>query len=489
MLRTRRARLSRAGEETAGMYEYFAATHLHHVGNDDYNGKPFYLEDWQRENFWKPIFGTGRMVRGRFRRKYRRVLIGLPRDFGKTETACAIMLTIANMEPIPNGQYGIIAYSEDMSAKILSTMSAMVKLDPDLDAQWEPLKSEIQNVETGAVIKIFPYKEGAVQSWHFNVVICDEMHVWQGKRVYNALVSGQRSIPNALLIAITTAGGEREGFLWDWIPKMMADPSAYVWWHGANDNDDVDSRKLWEELALPSWVTVDQIEDQRRSLDRPDFERYVLNRFPTEKSEDRSIKQSDIRACLGIDSDFDFDRPFTLAVDGATSGDAFAIVAHQHWGGCDRFCEWVYDEPGERGYYDLNQIEGVIAGIAQKYRCPVGIDPARLLLMAQQLQDDYGVEIYEVRQSNQIMCPACSLLVNAAHSHELALGGCPKLAEHLGNCIDVKREPYGKRFGSTAHGQGTKRIDAAIAAAMAKWMTQTMPQALSFAETGGVWTL
>ena len=196
-----------------------------------------------------------------------------------------------------------------------------------------------------------------------------------------------------------------------------------------------------------------------------------------------------MRACQRIGNLFDFNKPFMLGVDGATSGDSFAIVAHQVVDGIDCYQEWVFDEPGESGYYDLNQIEELIAWLSQKYKCPVGIDPARLLLMAQQLQDDYGVKIFEVSQNNKIMCAASEMVARSIKEKRTSLDGCPKLAEHLTNCTQLIREPFGWRFSSEKHGQGTDRIDAAIAAAIAKYSTTTVGPTVSFVESGGIWTV
>lgn len=497
MLRTKAPAITPDGADEAGLLEWFAATHLHHVGNDtDYYGLPFYLEDWQRENIWGPIFGTGSRTAAGFVRQYSTALVGEPRDYGKTELICAMVLSEANVHPVQLGQYGVVAYSKEQAAKILGTMKAMINLDPDLKALWEPLKHEIHNRETGAVIKVFPYAEGALQSWHFNMLVADELHVWRDDAIWNAAVSGMSHVQNSLLLAITTAGGERSGFLWDWIngteelTGVMEDPHSYCWWLGADDGDDLDDRRVWERLAIPSWVTVENIEAARRRLSRRNFERYVLNRFPRDTVDDPALDPADVDACVAVEGALDMDRPFSLAVDGATSGDAFAIIAHQvAEDGTDLWREWVYDEPGESGYYDLNQIEQLIAGLAQKYRCRVGIDQSRLLLMAQQLQDDYGVEVYAIRQDNATMCQACATLTNSVRSHRSALSGCPKLAQHLKNCLRADREPYGTRWTSERHGRGTHRIDAAIAAAMAKWMTDSAPKVLTFAETGGVWRL
>ena len=504
MPRSKRVKPSKAGAMEARRLEYFAAVHIRHAGNKpEWYGKPFYLEDFQRTYIWTPVFGTGRMERRAdgteyFRRRYRSALICMPRDFGKTELVCAMLLSEANMHPVHEGQYGIIAYDEDQAKKILRTLGAMIGQDPDMRALWDVGKSEIVNRETAAVVKVFPYSAGAVQSWHFNMLVADELHVWRDDRVWAAIVSGMSEVENSLLVAITTAGEERSGLLWDLLHGseelacVFDDPTAYAWWLCAPDAADVDDERAWRKLLLPSWVTMDGYRASRRKLSRRNFERYKLNRWPSEKQASALLRPGDIRRCQRRESAFDFDRPFCLAIDGAVNGDAFALVAHQRdEDGYDQFHDWIYEEPPEDpGYYQVAQIGQLVAGICQRYRCPVGIDPARLLLWANELADGWGCEIYEIRQKNEIMCPATSLLENSVRSGRAALGGLDTLARHMGNCLKVEREPYGYRMGSARHGQGSARIDAAVAAGMAMWMTETMPpRPTSFAETGGVWSV
>lgn len=485
-----KARYSKSGLFVADAYEAFLATHVRHTDNEFF-GAPFVLDPFQRDMFWRPLFAQGRYVgRGgvkRFKRKIDTIVFGLPRNSGKSDLACGTLLTIATMEPTHAGEYAIIAGTKIQASKDMGKLKSMIRQDPELHALWEIRKDEIVNRETGAKMMVMPYSEEALQAWHLNVCILDEAHIYKDASLYEAVTSGNGKIFNALTIIITTAAKARQGFLWEKLPEWRENPSVHVAWLGARDDEDLDDEAMWARTHPMSWSGLDYIRGQRRKMSRASFERYELNRFPLEKSADRSMKMSDIRACQRVANGFDFSKRFCLAIDGATSGDAFAIVAHQTVDGMDCWHEWVYDDPGEAGYYPLGQIEQLVAELHQRHRCPVGIDPARLLLMAQHLQDDYGVEIYEVPQSNKVMCPACALVVQSVRSRACALEGCPKLADHLSNCRDMEREPFGRRFSCERHGQGTERIDAAVAAAMAKWMTATMPEQLSFAETGGVW--
>jgi len=477
MRRSKRIRVSKSGAEEASRLEFFAATHLHHVGNDEWYGRPFFLEGFQRDNIWRPIFGTGRIVGGTFRRRYRLALIGLPRDYGKTELACAILLSEANMHPVHNGQYGIVAYSKEQAAKILRTLKAMISLDPDLAGIWELNKMEVVNSETGAVIKVFPYSEGALQSWHFNLLVADELHVWRDDAVWNAIVSGMGSIPNSLVVAITTASADRSGFLWDWLNgtdelvSVFDDDEAYCWWVGADDGDDPEDERTLAKIALPSWITVEDLKSQRKRLSRKNYERYILNRFPSTKSAFSCFTSLQLAACCQGDNDFDYDEPFTLGIDGATSGDSFAVVAYQRHVGDDgkargRTREWVFDEPDpETGHYPVNQIGELVADIyAQHYPEVVGIDPNRMIVLANHLSDVFGVDTVSFAQNNATMCQATSLVMNLVKSRALQLRGCPKLREHLANTVEDDKGSYGIRFGKN---ERKDKIDAAIALAIA----------------------
>lgn len=458
--------------EEAARLEFFAATHLHHVGNDEWYGKPFYLEEFQRKNIWYPILGTGRASGGSFRRRYRLALIGMPRDFGKTELACALLLTEANMHPVHNGQYGIVAYSKDQASKILRTLKSMISLDPDLRGIWDLNKTEVVNTETGAVIKVFPYSEGALQSWHFNMLVADELHVWRDDSVWNAIISGMGSIPNSLVVAITTASANRSGFLWDWLngtdelPCVFDDDEAYCWWFGADDGDSPDDRRVLKKMALPSWITVEDLERQRKRLSRRNYERYILNRFPSTASSLSCFTALQLASCCKGENDFDFDLPFTLGIDGATSGDSFAIVAYQRRDGVGYTRELVFDKPDpDTGHYPLGQIMELVADICTRYRPEVvGIDPNRMIVMANQLEDVYGIEVTGFAQNNATMCQATSLVTNLVKSRKLRLSGVPKLFEHLGNAVEDDKGAYGIRFGKNDR---RDKIDAAIALSIA----------------------
>lgn len=224
-----RHRVTPKGRKKAEIYDYFARTHVRHTDREWYD-KPFLLDKWQWEDIWKPVFGT---LKPDGTRRYRQALIGVKRYTGKSEISARIMLTVMMMEPMPEGEYGIIASSKPQAQIVFDKVCAMVRLDPELSAVFEVLKKEIRHRETGATLSTYPADEAAIQGHHFVCCIGDEAHVWKSTAIFSAIVSGMKD-RNSLFIIITTAGSKRRGVLWDYIiPTMLANPDAYVIWKGA----------------------------------------------------------------------------------------------------------------------------------------------------------------------------------------------------------------------------------------------------------------
>lgn len=453
-------------------YERCLSSMCHHVSNDSYYAQPFLLEEFQRENMWKPMFACGKMENGRFKRKYRRFIFGLPSGLGKTEFSAAALMTIATMEPIHSGQYGMVASSKDQVANLFEKISTQIRLNPVWKDQWEILSGQIVHKETGAKIMVLPNKKEALESWHFNVLIFDEMHVYRDSKVWDAGVKGQKVLWNPITIGITTAADSREGFLWDTLDKAKNDTGMYVYWLGLNDEDDIDKKSSWKKIMVAPWVTWESVQDQRSmASSKRAFERYTANRFPSDKNNYSCFTATELNRCAAKSNRFDMNRPFTIGIDGAVSGDSFAIVAYQerktNKGQVISLTrEWVFDTPDpETGYYDISQIMELLAGICQKYfPRVVGIDPNRLLVMSAQLKDVYGVETVAFNQNNATMCQASAIVKNIVKGNTLRLHGCPKLKEHLSNTVELEREPYGMRFGKDSK---KSKIDAAIALAIA----------------------
>lgn len=470
--RTPSKRYSAEGRRQAFRNKLFAETFLTYAGESELCGEPYEVTPWLEKNIWNPLFGTGHVDKrtGRWVRQYRRALIGVHRGYGKSQLAAVLVLTIATMEPMPNGMYGIVADSKENTAMVKNYIKTMIRANRELSEQWHIYKDVIRNDLTGQEIHVYPYKEAALQGKHFHVLIGDELHVWRDEYVWNAAVSGQAKVRNALTIGITTAGKSRDEFLFKKYRQLKSDPRAFICWLGISDSDRSTDRRTWRKITAAGRITIEELEEQFHALPLPEFERYYLNRTPMDEGEEPFMRRADVEACQRIEGDIDDTEWFTVGIDGATSGDTLAVVAAQRRGESWAFREWCFERPNELGVYDLNDVADIIQLLAAKRGRPlICCDPARLQFLSNWLERERGIELTGVAQQPSIMCPASELLARSVKTRSAALAGTPTLAQHCINAKSAESKAYGRRLSSERHGKGSKRIDAAVAAAMAMW--------------------
>lgn len=459
----------------------FAESFLTYAGESELCGQAYEVSEWLMDNVWRPLFGTGEVDErtGRFRRQYRRMLLGVHRTFGKSQLAAVLILTIATMDELPNGRYGIVADSKENTRMVRDYIATIIRQNPVLARRWHVYKDMIRNDETGQEIHVYPYKEAALQGKHFHVLVGDEIHVWRDDAVWKAGTSGQGKIWNALTIGITTAGASRDGYLFKLYHQLKRDKHAYVCWLGITDDDDPADRECWKKITAAGRITMEELEEQYEADKREDgtpglgFVRYYLNRTPMDELEEPFMHRADVDACKETRLEIDRSEWFAFAIDGAVRGDTLAIVAAQRQGERWAFEEWCWEKPdGPMGTYDLMAVADVIRELAAAQGRPMGgCDPARMQFLVNWLARECGMTIDQIAQVPSIMCPASELLARAVKTHVAAFGGLQTLPQHCLNATSAESKAYGRRLSSykDRHGQGTRRIDAAIAAAMAMW--------------------
>lgn len=482
-------RITAKGKRIADVNRFFCEHYIRHTDREFYD-RPFLLDDWQYRDIWKPIFGT---LRPDGTRKYRQALIGLKRYTGKSELASALMLTIIMMEPVHNGDYGIIASSEAQARIVFDKIASMIRLDPELSAVFEVLRKEVRHRETGATLATYPADEAAIQGHHFVCAIGDEAHVWKTTGLYSAIVSGMKD-RNSLFILITTAAAKRRGVLWDYIvPRMLENPDAYVCWKGGQSLEDQlagkpfdpSDRRMWRKCCYASWHTMEQMEQLYRTLPLGDFIRYELNIFPPDDlGADMAFRRSRVSACLD-GGGFPWSQMLSLGIDGANSGDSFALVFTAYDPEDSSIIHAypvIFDEAGGDGFYDLVQIEELVAEYWQTRNLErVALDPARLLMFAQHLKDRYGVPVESYAQNAQNMAAASAYLLTLVDDRRLRIHGpdAEKLADHMCNATREDARAFGWRLGKTAN---RAKIDGAIALAISAIT-------LDASGTGEVWSV
>ena len=309
-----------------------------------------------------------------------------------------------------------------------------------------------------------------MQSKHFDVLVCDEVHMFRDDAVWKGALSSQSKIFNSLTIGITTAGRSRDGFLFNLYRELKDEDDAYVCWLGIDDDDDPLDRSCWKKVTAAGRITLEEMESQLKKLKVKAFERYVLNRTPMDEEEEPFMRRADVEACQRVESELDASEWFAVGIDGAVRGDTLALVAAQRNGSRWAVREWCWEREGPMGVYDLTEVADVIQRLSAERGCPlICCDPARMQFLANWLERERGIELHAVAQQPSVMCPASELLARNVSTRSIALKGAPTTAQHCINAKVSESKAYGRRLSSDRHGKGSKRIDAAVACAMAMW--------------------
>jgi phage terminase large subunit-like protein len=441
----------------AELIELFMRTHLVFT-HGEFAGRPFVLEDWQRDNIIRPIFAT---IDGHGVRRYREAVIGLPRDGGKSEIAAALCLACAFTEPVYEGEYVVVARNRKQAGIVFNKMRAMVLRDPVLRATCEVRKTEIIIRETGARLYTVPWDAGSVQGIHAKVCIIDEYHVHRDDSVRNAMLSGMIGEQGSLLITISTAAPWRKGPLWELLRTAPKDRRAYIYWAGAAEGDDADDPRVWRAANPQSWVTLGMLRDAHFTLPPSSFERYHLNRFPA-----RGVKCAfDARVWDTMDGlpVIDTKRPCVLAADASFRRDTTALVLDQvDSEGVHNVASWIFASvdgaPIDREAVMATIVEIVHTYFVERMVC----DPNYFVLEMMRLVSEFGVPVEEYPQNNPRMAKAFDVLYALVSSGRIRHGGARGLREHVLNSA-LNETPYGPRLDKASDSQ---KIDAAVALAI-----------------------
>jgi phage terminase large subunit-like protein len=173
-------------------------------------GQNICLEPWQR---WvvESIFGWCRT--GTKHRRFRQVLLELPRGNGKTllAAACALYTTFAQGEP---GADSIATATVESQAKLLlDTARAMCQHSKKL-CEKLGLKVEVKKIEqkrTDSRLRAAPGKGATLEGASLHMGVVDELWAHKGRSVVDSLSHATSKRKASLLFLITTAGQDVTG--------------------------------------------------------------------------------------------------------------------------------------------------------------------------------------------------------------------------------------------------------------------------------------
>ncbi|WP_414474314.1 terminase large subunit [Microvirga sp. M2] len=223
---------------------------LRHPKADGPDKRPL-RSKWQRriiERIYGPSDESGK-------RQVKTVFILLPRGARKTTLASVLALghTIGP-EQRPGGQVVSAASDRTQARLAFDEASDIIRSDPRLlDAtRLRDTKNRIEHKKSRSNYVAISADGDAQHGKTPIFVLADELHVWRGFSLWNALKTGASKTPVSLTIVITTAGERPEGICWDLFQYALRchndptkDPSFLPILFQADARADWDDEELW----------------------------------------------------------------------------------------------------------------------------------------------------------------------------------------------------------------------------------------------------
>lgn len=485
-------------------------------------GKAFQLDPWQ-ERIVRRIYGPRHADGSRI---VNTVALMLPRGNRKTSLAAALgLLHTIGPERMPGG-VSVFAASDRKQAGIgFREAIGIIRQDKRLvsqvkayDAHNAPKK--ILYRRDGSYLEVVSSEGGRQHGETPGFVLADEIHVWKGRDLWEALTTGLEKTDDPLLVVASTAGRGQDTLASEFFEDArqvargaVDDPSILPILFEAGRKEDWEDEKVWHRVnpglqhGYPSMKGLRNHarRAKRRVGERQSFKQLKLNVW-IDASVDPFVDLDVYDAgAKPVDLDALRDEPCWLAVDLSSTVDLSVVVAC--WRTADGyflhpwfFCpqeaidrsdetETLDDESGvaareeksgapyrawvEAGLItatpgsviDYRAIEDRIVTLCDEFNVrEVSFDPH----MARQVQPqilEQGLPAVDFRQIPSLMMPAILELERALIGGEFFHGGHPVLRHCFANVV-VKRNDLGHvvRFTKT---KKWLSIDGAVAAAMA----------------------
>ncbi|PLU37998.1 terminase [Sinorhizobium medicae] len=472
-------------------------------------GRQFVLDPWQ-ERIVRRIFGP---CDEHGRRLVRTVFLMLPRGARKTSLSAAISLLMTiGPEHTPAGE-SVFAASDRTQAGIGFREAAdIIRSDKRLvaatrinDAFNAP--KQIVLKRDNSVLKTVSSDGGAQHGGTPRFVLADEIHIWKGRDLWEALRTGLSKTPGSLLVIATTAGRGQQNLsfdTYDYARRVargeIEDPSFLpIIFEPAPDADWRDEA-VWRAVnpglsCNPPYPDIEGLRAMaREAVERP-AEREAFRQFHTNAWLDHSAapfvdmdvydagnEPIDLTELAGepcwLGCDLSSSTDLSVILAAFRRGDDYVLLPfffcpeenlrqRQEASGAP-YVRWAAEglitaTPGN--VVDFRAVESKIRDICSEYDVQeVAFDPALARVILNNLMDD-GLPAIEFRQGALSMMPAIAELERAVVAKRLQHGGHPVLRFCFAN-TEVETNSHGHKV-RLKKGKKWLSIDGAVAAAMA----------------------
>jgi phage terminase large subunit-like protein len=181
-----------------------------------YAGTPFLLDEWQKEEIVKPLFGT-MMWDDQYNehvRQYRIAWLEMARKNGKSEllSAFALLGLVGDFEE--SAEVYSVAADRDQAGLVYSTAKRMVELSPILSKRLEIIDSRKRIIDrkTNSFYQVLPGDAAGALGTNPSMVLFDEVLTQKDRHLWDAMRQGFGTRKQPIMIAATTAAYRTAAF-------------------------------------------------------------------------------------------------------------------------------------------------------------------------------------------------------------------------------------------------------------------------------------
>ena len=181
-------------------------------GSGDWAGRPFRLQDWQREPI-REFYGnvTTEAEENRKFRIFQYLYLEIPKKNGKTEVAAGLGLYHLLGDGEKNPQVYICAADKDNATICYNAMCGMLDARPFLDKKVKriPSKRKIELADGSGFVQVLSAEAYSKHGYNASCVIFDELHAQPNRALWDIMTFGAGSARlQPVWIVLTTAGDD-----------------------------------------------------------------------------------------------------------------------------------------------------------------------------------------------------------------------------------------------------------------------------------------
>lgn len=279
-------------KDAAELVVNFIERYVTHV-KGEYSGQRIKLEEWQKGDIIRPLFGLKRKKDNL--RRYRTCYVEIPRKNAKSTLGAALALYLL----LGDGESGAEVYSaagdRDQARIIFDIAKGMVVQNSTLSERAELFQYHIKKKGSQNFYKAISAEAGTKHGLNPHGVIFDELHVQKDRELWDVLTTAQGARTQPLTLAFTTAGYDKDSICYEvheYARKVrdgiITDDSFLPVLYAADPNSDIYGVDTWRS-ANPGFGTIV----------KEDFIRQQANRIKNEPSFESTFRRLHLNQWVG----------------------------------------------------------------------------------------------------------------------------------------------------------------------------------------------